>query len=118
MTATSWGKARPMPAQDGLSDRDADAVESVRSLRNPETLSSVEVLERTAQRLREAARREDLEPERAKRWSRLGDELGSHALAARVLVTSGASSASLQSVLDRATSIIDKELRHGSQHVT
>lgn len=79
-----------------------------------ETASSVEVLEHTAQRLREAARRGDLEPEQAKRWSRLAEELGSHALAARVLVTSGASNDSLRSVLDRARSILDEERRHGS----
>jgi hypothetical protein len=86
----------------------------VLSFRDHETASSVEVLEHTAQRLREAALRADLEPAKAKRWSRLAEDLGSHALAARVLVTSGASNDSLRSVLERATSIIDEELRHGS----
>lgn len=77
------------------------------SVLDPETVGTVEVLEKTAERFLVAARRDDVPAATAKRWSSLGDELSSHALAARVLVTSGASQASLRIVLERAVAILD-----------
>jgi hypothetical protein len=65
------------------------------------------VLEATADRLVAAGRRPDLPAEVAGRFERLGSALSSHALAVRVLMSSGASDESLRAVLERAAALID-----------
>lgn len=67
-----------------------------------DTTTAVTALERLAEGFRAAARAEDVAPEAANRFRHLGEELGSHALAAHLLVTSGASTDSLRTVLERA----------------
>lgn len=72
------------------------------------------VLECTAERVLIAARRDGVPANAAKRLLHLGEELSSHALAARLLVKSGASSESLQHLLERATALVDDEREHGA----
>lgn len=82
-----------------------------------ETVGTLEVLERTADRLLAASRRDDLAAAAAKHLSHLGDELSSHALAARVLMRSGASADSLRTVLERAVAILDDQRSERGQLV-
>ena len=78
-----------------------------------EVPDALHLLEATAQRLRDAARRNGVSAAAATRMLHLADDLSSHALAARVLVTSGASRESLNYVLDRAVEIVDHERDEG-----
>lgn len=74
-----------------------------------DTTVAVNALERIAEGFRDAARAEDVAPEAANRFRHLGEELSSHALAAHLLITSGASRESLRTVLERARVILDSE---------
>ena len=68
----------------------------------------VELLDATARRLHTAAARPELEAENASRMRRLADDLSSHALAVRVLATSGASSETLDRLLHRVVDLLER----------
>ena len=73
----------------------------------PDVPMAVELLESTAERLRVAAQRDGVPADAAVRLLRLADDLSSHALAARVLVTTGASPGALERVLQRTVALVD-----------
>lgn len=68
----------------------------------PALPEAVDALEEAAERLRSAVRARGVHDEVERRMLRLADELSSHALAAEVLVRSGASSSSVTEILRRA----------------
>jgi hypothetical protein len=74
-----------------------------------EVPEAVDLLEYTAERLHQAAAREGLSAATAARLRRLADDLSSHALAARVLATTGASPQALERVLRRAIDLVDAD---------
>jgi hypothetical protein len=68
------------------------------------------VLEATAERLLAAGDAEsDLSPDGARRLREVGEELSVHALALRMLTSSGLSAERLQPLLERATALVDDE---------
>lgn len=74
-----------------------------------EAIELVALLDRSVEELGEALAGHEPTSAGAQRLRRLQAELASHALAARVLVTSGASSASVGPVLLRAATLLEEE---------
>ena len=74
------------------------------------TEDALVVLEATAERLLAAGDAgHGLSPEGARRLRQLGEELSIHALALRVLASSGASAERLQPLLQRVAALVDDE---------
>ena len=71
-------------------------------------------LERWLDTLEERVEQPHLADDERRRLRNLRDELASHVLAAQVLVTSGASPATVAPVLERAAALLDDERRRGS----
>jgi len=69
----------------------------------------VELLDATARRMHAAASRPGLDTDVESRLRHLADDLSSHALAVRVLATSGASSETLDKLLSRVVDLLERD---------
>lgn len=77
-------------------------------------MTDLPALEQLVEVIEVRVRRPDLPVEVRGRLRNLRDDLASHVLAVRVLVTSGASPESVEPVLQRAAALVAEEQRRGS----